>query len=59
MKVKYQKHYLIHKVLKYYQLVLIMWLKYGMSKVDKFYSQCKDIKIRYFHANSITKVIQL
>ena len=59
MKTKYQKHYLIHKELRYYRLDSIMWQKYGMYNQDKFCNLYKGIKIKYFHVNLIMRVIPL
>jgi hypothetical protein len=52
---KFQKLYLILKEQRYYQQVLITLRGCGMLRLEKCYKLYKAIKIKYFHANSITK----
>ena len=51
--------YLTLKAVKYYQLVLIIQLVSGMLKQAKCCKSYKDMKIRYFPANSTMKEILL
>lgn len=59
MKDKYPKLYLIHKVIKYYQLVLIKQQDFGMHKQEKVYRFYKAIKIKFSHACLTMKEILL
>ena len=59
MKDKYLKLYLTHKVIKYYQLVLIKQQDFGMHRQVKVFKFYKDIKIKFSHVCLIMKEIQL
>ena len=59
MKDKYPKLYLIHKVIKYYQLVLIKQQDFGMHKQVKVFRFSKAIKIKFSHVCLIMKEILL
>jgi hypothetical protein len=59
MKDKYLKLFLIHKVIRYYQLVLIKQHDYGMHKQVKVFKFYKGIKTKFSHVCLIMKEIQL
>lgn len=56
---KFQKLYLIHKAIRFFQQVLIKQLVYGMLKQEKVYKYYKVMKIKSFHVCSIMKVTLL
>ncbi len=59
MKDKSRKLSSILKEIKSYQLVSIRLLDFGMLKLENFFKFWKDMKIKSFHACTITKEIQL
>lgn len=58
-KARFRKLYSILKELRFYQLVLIMLLRYGMLNQVKYYIHSKVIKIKYSLVNLTTKEILL
>lgn len=59
MKDKYRKLFLIHKVIKYYQLVLTKQQDFGMHKQARVFKFYKAMKIKFSHVCLIMKEIQL
>ena len=58
-KARFRKLYSILKELRFYQLVLIMLLRYGMLNQVKYYIHFKVTKIKYSLVNLTTKEILL
>lgn len=56
---RFQRLCLIPKELRYCLRVLIILLDYGRLRQESFFKPLRDIRIKYFHANSIMKVTPL